>query len=73
MSEARQSERMTQLDLFRAPPPIPDWDQLPPDVRHKTVTLLARMVRPHRRTSVCWWTWTRSVHHVIATIVYCFA
>jgi hypothetical protein len=52
MSEKRDPEHLTQLDLFRARPTIPDWDQLPPDVRHKTLTLLARMVRPRRHAPV---------------------
>ena len=52
MSQKRDPEWLTQLDLFRVPPTIPDWDQLPPDVRHKTVILLARMVRPRRHAPV---------------------
>ncbi len=51
MPEPRDPERLTQLDLFRAPPTLPDWEQLPPDVRHKAVTLLARMLRPRRQAS----------------------
>ncbi len=49
MPEPRDPERLTQLDLFRAPPTLPDWEQLPPAVRHKAVTLLARMLRPRRQ------------------------
>jgi hypothetical protein len=52
MSEPRAPERLTQLDLFRAPPTIPAWEQLPPDVRHKTVTLLAQLLRPRRRAPI---------------------
>jgi hypothetical protein len=52
MSKPRDPERSTQLDLFRAPPAIPDWERLPPDVRHKAVTLLARMLRPRRQAAV---------------------
>jgi hypothetical protein len=52
MSVPRDPERLTQLDLFRAPPTIPDWERLPPDVRHKAVTLLARMLRPRHRDPV---------------------
>jgi hypothetical protein len=52
MSEPRDRERLTQLDLFRARPSIPGWERLPPDVRHKTVTLLARMLRTRRHAPV---------------------
>jgi hypothetical protein len=30
---------------------MPDWEQLPPDVRHKAVPLLARLFRPRRRAA----------------------
>jgi hypothetical protein len=49
MAGPRDLEPLNQLDLFRQPPTIPDWEQLPPDVRHKAVPLLARMLRPRRR------------------------
>jgi hypothetical protein len=52
MSKPHDSERLTQLDLFRVPPTIPDWERLPPDVRHGAVTLLARMLRPRRPAPV---------------------
>jgi hypothetical protein len=52
MSKPHHPDRSTQLDLFRAAPTIPDWEQLPPDVRNKTVTLLARMLRPRRQAPV---------------------
>lgn len=52
MPEPRDPEHLTQLDLFRAPPAIPDWERLPPDVRHQAVTLLARMLRPRRQALV---------------------
>jgi hypothetical protein len=52
MPEPRDSERRIQLDLFQAPPTIPDWEQLPPDVRRQTVILLARMLHPRRQTPV---------------------
>jgi hypothetical protein len=52
MARPRDPESLTQLDLFRAPPAIPDWEQLPSDVRHKAVTLLARMLRPRRQARV---------------------
>jgi hypothetical protein len=45
MIEARNHKNLTQLDLFRIPPTIPDWERLPPDVRRQTVILLARMLR----------------------------
>jgi hypothetical protein len=52
MWKPRGPERLTQLDLFQAPPTIPDWERLPPDVRHKAVLLLARMLRPRRQPPV---------------------
>ncbi len=52
MSEPRDPERLIQLDLFRAPPTLPNWEQLPPDVQRRAVTLLARMLRPNRRAPV---------------------
>lgn len=52
MAGPHDPEPLTQLDLFRPPPTIPDWEQLPPDVRHKAVTLLARMLRPRRQAPV---------------------
>jgi hypothetical protein len=45
MARPRDPEHLTQLDLFRVPHTIPDWEQLPPDVRHKAVALLARLLR----------------------------
>jgi hypothetical protein len=51
MVRPRDPEPLTQLDLFRAPPTIPDWEQLPSDVRHKAVSLLARLLRPHRQAT----------------------
>ena len=44
--------RLTQPDLFRAPPTIPDWERLPPEVRHRAVILLARLLRPRRPAPV---------------------
>jgi len=52
MFEPRDPERLTQLDLFRVPPMIPDWERLPLDVRHKVVTLLAWMLRPRHRAPI---------------------
>jgi hypothetical protein len=52
MARPRDPERLTQLDLFRAPPTIPDWARLPPEVRNKAVTLLARLLRPRRQAPV---------------------
>jgi hypothetical protein len=52
MSEPRDSERLIQLDLFRVPPTIPDWERLSPDVRHKAVILLARLLRPRSQAPV---------------------
>lgn len=52
MFDPRKPESPTQLDLFRAPPTIPDWEGLPPGVRHRTVILLARMLRPRSQAPV---------------------
>ena len=52
MDRPRDPERLTQLDLFRAPPTIPDWERLPPEVQHKVVILLARLLRPRRQAPV---------------------
>ncbi len=52
MSQPRDPERLTQRDLFRAPTTLPHWEQLPPDVRHRAVTLLAQMLRPPHRAPV---------------------
>lgn len=48
MSGPRDPDRLTQLDLFRVSPATPDWERLPPEVRRKAVTLLARMLSPRR-------------------------
>jgi len=37
-----------QLELFCPRPQAPTWDQIPPEVRQKTVFLLAQMLREHR-------------------------
>jgi hypothetical protein len=52
MTRPRDPQRLTQRDLFRAPPTIPDWERLPPEVRLKAVILLARLLRPHRQAPV---------------------
>ena len=52
MARPRDPEPLTQLDLFRTPPTIPDWERLPSDVRCKAVALLARLLRPRRQASV---------------------
>jgi hypothetical protein len=49
MTRLRDLSPLNQLDLFRPPPTTPDWEQFPPDVRHKAVSLLARLIRPRRR------------------------
>ena len=51
MAGPRDLEPLNQLDLFRPPPTMPDWERIPPDVRHKAVTLLARLLRPRRRAA----------------------
>jgi hypothetical protein len=52
MARPRDPDRLTQLDLFRAPLTIPDWERLPPEVRHKAVILLARLLHPRRPAPV---------------------
>ena len=52
MARLRDPELLTQLDLFRVAPTIPDWERLPSDVRHKAVALLARLLRPRRQIAV---------------------
>jgi hypothetical protein len=52
MARPRDLNSLTQLDLFRAPPTIPDWERLPSDVRHKAVALMARLLRPRRQAPV---------------------
>jgi hypothetical protein len=52
MARLRDPERLTQLDLFRAPPTTPDWERLPSEVQHKAVILLARLLRPRRQAPV---------------------
>ncbi len=52
MSEPRDSQRLTQLDLFQVPPTIPDWKRLSPDVRRRTLILLARMLRSQSQAHV---------------------
>jgi hypothetical protein len=52
MARPRDPELLTQLDLFRVPLTIPDWERLPSDVRHETVALLARLIRPCCQTAI---------------------
>ena len=49
MARPRDLNSLTQLDLFRAPPTIPDWERLPTDVRHKAVALMARLFHLRRQ------------------------
>ena len=37
-----------QLGLFRPPPRTPPWRILPREVKRRTTTLLAQMLREHR-------------------------
>ena len=41
--------RTPQIELFHPPQPIPCWQKLPPEIRQKTVELLAQLLREHRK------------------------
>jgi hypothetical protein len=38
------------MKLFQPPPTRPRWTELPSEVRQQTLALLARLLRPHRRS-----------------------
>ena len=40
-----------QLNLFRSRPQAPAWSTLPSDTRRKVKSLLARLLREHRKKS----------------------
>ncbi|MCK4305779.1 MAG: hypothetical protein KAY24_16195 [Candidatus Eisenbacteria sp.] len=40
--------RTDQLGLFRPPPRTPAWRTLPREIKQRTTTLLAQMLREHR-------------------------
>ena len=48
MHRMRCYPQTIQLDLFRPRPQAPIWNQISPEVRQKTVFLLAQMLREHR-------------------------
>lgn len=39
-----------QLSLFHPSPSTPQWTDLPAEVRQRVLSLLARLLRGHRRT-----------------------
>jgi hypothetical protein len=43
----QQAARLVQLKLFHRPSTVPDWPQLPQEIRQQTVRLLARLLREH--------------------------
>lgn len=49
MRRIRVPQRVDQLNLFHPAPVVPQWMLLPPDVRQKALSLLARLLRHHRR------------------------
>jgi len=49
MRRAKRVRQAAQEDLFQPTCPEPIWQQLPEDVREKTVRLLAQMLRQHRQ------------------------
>lgn len=48
MQRSMSRTRVDQLTLFCPPRKTPAWDTLPIEVKGKTRTLLARMLREHR-------------------------
>ena len=55
MATRPKTARFQQLHLFRPRPTTPHWQSLSPEIRRKTLMLLARMLRtsyPARLTSV---------------------
>jgi len=41
--------RATQKELFHPPHQIPNWQNLPREIKHKTVELLAQLLRERRK------------------------
>jgi hypothetical protein len=41
--------RAIQQELFHPPHQIPNWQKLPREIKHKTVELLAQLLRAHRK------------------------
>ena len=41
--------RATQKELFHPPHQIPNWQKLPREIKHKTVELLAQLLRERRK------------------------
>jgi len=49
MRPSMSQPRAPQIELFHPPQPIPSWQNLPPEIRQKTVELLAQLLREHRK------------------------
>jgi len=49
MQRIRVPRRVDQLNLFHPVPDVPQWALLPPEARQKALSLLARLLRHHRR------------------------
>ena len=49
MRASTSQPRAPQIDLFHPPQPLPSWPKLPPEIRQKTVELLAQLLREHRK------------------------
>jgi hypothetical protein len=47
MPRARRRFRAAQPTLFHPSPPRPHFQTLPPDIRERTIRLLARLLRRH--------------------------
>ena len=47
MPRARRRSRASQPTLFHPPPPRPHFQTLPPDIQHRTIRLLARLLHRH--------------------------
>jgi hypothetical protein len=45
----QRAQRADQLNLFHPVPTTPQWALLPPETRQRTLSLLARLLRHHRR------------------------
>jgi len=49
MRESASRPRAPQIELFHPPHQIPNWYKLPREIKHKTVELLAQLLREHSR------------------------
>lgn len=43
----QQVAQLAQLKLFHRPSTVPEWPQLPQEIRQQAVRLLARLLREH--------------------------